>query len=459
MESIDQKYLTSIESIKSGIQNSDLLSAYLDTEEEEDYAKLKEYFEPKINELHEQVANENPLQLVAFERELFDEGFEGLYLPRIMGYSVLRGEVNERVKYIRPQNHFRDILVAICNSANFENLRNRIGQTVQVGFGLSSDIWISNLKGLFTNKKILAFLDSQRLAKYRDEKSRLTGLVKFRKQFESLNYQTTSFPDNATDLKLMAPSIKSFLIHRATKGFDNSNLTGPIAGLIENDLFVGSNEYVELMLIVGLFYDLDASSKSSLTKALDVLREDNEFPQKFFAQYNGLLEEGIGLTPAMDKRFSEIISRTKSDALTDFYEVMDVVHTKGYIHEDSIEVVRGFYDNHEGLSVYNECLRKQIMNSFEGFLSNLPEESYTEYYEINKTFIQYMDIFSNQEFNQKVKQISLKYIKKLKKRYTDKRGKDYQDIKKFVKSTFTDLGFMTEKQIVELFKTKRKPKA
>jgi len=52
----------------------------------------------------------------------------------------------------------------------------------------------------------------------------------------------------------------------------------------------------------------------------------------------------------------------------------------------------------------------------------------------------------------------LGYIKKLLKVYIDKRGRDYQDIKKFVKTTFLDLGLMTEKQLVELFKTKRKKK-
>lgn len=82
--------------------------------------------------------------------------------------------------------------------------------------------------------------------------------------------------------------------------------------------------------------------------------------------------------------------------------------------------------------------------------------NYHDYFEINKTFVAYMSIFSNQEFNQSVKEISFNYVKKLRKVYTDKRGKDYQDIKKFVKSTFLDLGFLKEKQIVEFFKTKRK---
>jgi hypothetical protein len=42
--------------------------------------------------------------------------------------------------------------------------------------------------------------------------------------------------------------------------------------------------------------------------------------------------------------------------------------------------------------------------------------------------------------------------------YTDKRGKDYQDIKKFVRAAFLDLGFMSDKELIELFKTKRKKK-
>jgi hypothetical protein len=459
MNTVDQKYLTSIESIKSGIQNSDLLATYLDTEEEEDYLALKNYFEPQISELHEKVAAENPLQLVNFERKLFNEGFEGLYLPRILGYSVLRGEINERIKYIRPQDHFKDIIVTICNSLNFDQLKNRIGQTMQVGFGLSSDIWISNLKGLFSNKKIVAFLDSQRLPKYRDAKNRLTGLVKFRKQFESLNYHTTDFAENITELKLKAPSMKSFLIYRSVKEFDNSQLIEPIKKLVSDPNLMHAPEFVELLTVAGLYYDLDAEGKEQYQSSLNKLREEEGFGEKFFGFYNNLLEDKNGLTAEMDKRMSSNVSRTQSDELSAYFNVLDAIHSKGYIHEEAIEAVRGFYDSHEGLSVYNECLRNHLKNYFETFLGNIDEESYQEYFEINKTFTTYMDIFSNQEFNQDIKAMSLKYVKRLKKRYTDKRGKDYQDIKKFVKTTFIDLGFMKEKEIVELFKTRRKPKA
>ena len=106
----------------------------------------------------------------------------------------------------------------------------------------------------------------------------------------------------------------------------------------------------------------------------------------------------------------------------------------------------------------NKCLRAGLLNYFTQVMENLPPESYQDYFEINKTFVQYINIFGNQKFNQAVKDLSLRYVKKLLKRFTDKRGRDYQDIKKFVKATFLDLGFMKEKELVELFKTKRKKK-
>ena len=68
-----------------------------------------------------------------------------------------------------------------------------------------------------------------------------------------------------------------------------------------------------------------------------------------------------------------------------------------------------------------------------------------------------MNIFSNEKFNQEVKGISMQYVKTLLRTYTEKRSKDYQDVKKFVSSTFMDMGFLNDKEIKDLFKTKRKP--
>ena len=67
-----------------------------------------------------------------------------------------------------------------------------------------------------------------------------------------------------------------------------------------------------------------------------------------------------------------------------------------------------------------------------------------------------MRIFDNQQFNQAMERISMDYVNKLLKRYSDKRSRDYQDIKKFVSVNFQEFGFLKEKEVVELFKTRRK---
>ena len=92
MYELDAKYLEQLENIATEIQASEELANYLEEEEEEFYLRLKEMFEPKIALAYDEVASKDPLQLIAFEKVILDTVFEGLYLPRILGYSVQRGE-------------------------------------------------------------------------------------------------------------------------------------------------------------------------------------------------------------------------------------------------------------------------------------------------------------------------------------------------------------------------------
>lgn len=166
-------------------------------------------FEPHILELYNLVADKSPLQLIALETELLDSGFEGLFLPRILGYSVLRGEIDSNYKYKRPQDHFKQILLTICESANFDMIKMRIGQTVQVGFSLSSDIWLTNLLDQLTNKKVKTFLNLQKVDKLRDLNHRVQLYKNYKKQFANQNFMTADFPKNVVDLKVFGSSLMS----------------------------------------------------------------------------------------------------------------------------------------------------------------------------------------------------------------------------------------------------------
>lgn len=75
-----------------------------------------------------------------------------------------------------------------------------------------------------------------------------------------------------------------------------------------------------------------------------------------------------------------------------------------------------------------------------------------------KVFHNYMNVFSNSLFNQETKSMCMDYVRKLLAHYKDKRSKEYQEIKKSVSSYFVELEFLTEKEVIDLFKIKRKKK-
>jgi len=460
MIELDKKYKTALDNVKSSIQLSEELKNYLDEEGTEEYKELVSKFENSIHEIYEQVAADNPLQLLSLEKYLLDEQFEGLYLPKVLGYSVLRGRVNENVKYYRPQEHFAEVLEFIINSSNFEQIKQRVGQSIQVGFALSSDIWITNTIDKVTNKRVKSFLSSQKMHRYLDPKIRNSALVKYRKQFQSLNFQTAVFPSDLHEFQLEAESIKDFLIYRAKSDYDNSNILPAINELLSNAKLRESIDMYEICIILGLYYNLDEKGAKLLGEDSTKVREKlDQSGVHFMSFLNAHSDKVNGISQDAERNLASYIDRGVSDILTNYFSVLDKVNSLGYVHEDALAAVREYYYKNEGLSIENEAIRKSILSKLRQFLQNLQPDDYNEYFEINKTFTAYMDIFSNQKFNQDLKDLCLKYVKRCLKQFTDKRGKEYQDIKKFIKASFVDYGFMTEKEVNEIFKTRRKPRS
>lgn len=456
MEALATNYKNHLDQLKLAIQDSELLQQYLEDETDVLYKQMVEAFEPHIMELYVLVAEKHPLQLVSMEEALLDSGFEGLFLPKILGYSVLRGEIDTTYKYKRPQDHFKNILTAICESANFDFIKMRIGQTTQIGFALSSDIWLTNLMENLTNKKVKSFLNTQKVDKLRDVQHRKQAYENYKKQFVNQNYLTTEFPSNISELKILGSSLINFLEYRANWKFNNDSILPHLDRLISNESFYSDPDFLEILMITGMFYDVNNDTKKRISDIFDMLRTKEEgFANKFFQHLLTLYRSDVEITPDADKRMSKAINKKIKDGVSDYYNLMDVVHTKGYVHEDTILAVKEYYDQHKGLSIENECLRDSIFGYCESFLNNLDTDSYHEYYEINKVFVSYIHTFYNQKFNQNIKDLSLKYINRLLEVYTDKKGRNYQEIKRFVTTTFLDLGFKNEKELAEMFKTKK----
>ena len=460
MYEISPEYLAKLEQTAADIQESEVLQQYLEEEEEEYYNQLKDLFEPGINLVYQEVASHHPLQLIHLERILLDPAFEGLFLPRILGFSVLRGTVDSNYKYLRPQHHFQDILLAICNSANFDILKKRIGQTIQIGFALSSDIWVTNLINGIDNRRVRNYLQGLKSDRLRVADERRRAYARYNRQFRSENFLAVVFPDTAAELTIEYPSLERFLLYRTNTQEDNSSLTPPLDAFVANEALIGTPEHMKVAMLSGAFFELPDDSQDVLTDAVEALRsklpEADEKVLEFLLYLHA--SDRAQLTPQADLNLAMLFDRTTKDQLSEYFNIIEKIHTEGYTNESTQEAIRSNYLNYEGLSNFNEGIRRTIYQYFHTFVSNLEVGDYAEFFEITKLFAIYMGLFGNQQFNQDLKELSMGYVRKLLKTYTDKRGKDYQDIKKFVSATFLDFEFLTEKEIVNLFKTRRKRK-
>jgi len=459
MKELDQSYIDRLDQIKQEIQSSELLSKFLEEEEEEMFKEFQLKFEPSLDNLHMEVAQNHPLQLEAFEERLLDDGFEGLYLPRILGYSVMRGLINSEYKYVRPQAHFKNILMKICNSANFENIKTRTGQTIQVGFALSSNIWITNLLASLNNKRVGAYLESLRSPKFRDIRDRRTAYTRYKKQFSNYNYLSANIPDNSSDLSIYSKGLQNFFVYRSQNSDNNSSLVEPLKKFVSNPALKGNKAHDELVLIIMMYLSDDAELNKLTASHFSEFRKNPDNQQQLFHILNKIqTDPDMNYGAKEDLTLSSVIDLTIDDEVSRYFTLMKDIHSKGYVHDEVSEQIKTYYDQHLGLSTENKCLRNVIRNYIANFISNLNETEYTAMFDLQKTMVTYMNIFSNEQFNQDVKATCMSYVKRLIKHYPDKRGRDYQDIKKFVSTSFVDMGFLSEKEVVELFKTRRKKK-
>lgn len=456
MKPLEKKYQQALDKIKKEIQSSEILKSYLEEENEEQYKALQDTYEPSLLALYYEVALDEPLQIISLEKAMLDSDLEGLFIPKILGYCVLRGEVSNQCKYVRQQDHLREIVETMAHSPNFELIRKRCGQTLQIGFALSSDIWITNLCDKIDNKRIRQFLQAQKLDKYRDEEERKTGYKKYKLQFKNDLFHTAEFPTNVNELKVQFNSLNSFLTVRIERKLDNESLRSYLLDFAKNTSFYNEPEFIPIFGMFINFFTHTAEASKELADIFNSLRKSNpEFNQRYFHFVNETLNSDMDLNAECDHQVYTLMDKTIKDDISAYYKLIEVVHTKGYIHEDSIETIKAFYSQHEGLSIVNECVRKVIYNYFKKLLNNLDVEDYLSFFDLTKIYQAYQNVFSNEHFTQDVKHLSMKYVHKLMEVFTDKRGKDYQDIKRFVATSFVEFGFLKDKEVVEMFKTRR----
>ncbi|PHI21880.1 hypothetical protein CEQ90_00920 [Lewinellaceae bacterium SD302] len=462
MYDLAEDYAARLEGIAVAIQDAEVLQQYLDEEEDVYYNALKEGYEPYMEELQNEIAANHPLQLIAFEKALLDERFEGLFLPRVLGYAVLRGEVNDYYKYVRQQEHFGEMLKFIAGNSNFDQLRNRIGQSIQVGFALSSDIWVTSLIESVGSKQVRQFLLGQKRPEHRVVQGRQRAYNRFKRQFKGRNFQFAEFPQTANELTFKFNPLKDFLLYRVSEeGLDNSSLVQPLHEFITNEALAGTPQLMQIATIYAAYFELSEEQKKALMEMMTRERKENpgatEVVLALMLELKASRKFAFG--PAEELKLGEVMDRSIKNDLSAYFDLTDKLHKDGFVNPSVHEALATEVLNHPGLSDYNENLRQSVYGYFQRFKDGIGTDDYSEWFDLAvKQFPVYMKLFGNEAFNQQLRQLSIKYAKDLIKAYPDKRGKYYREIKKWTVAHFVAWNFMTEKQLKEFFKTPRKKK-
>ena len=457
-QALKPDYDQRLQAIEAAIQESDELATYLDSEEAEDYAALKEAYEPHIAELYEGVAAADPLQLEALELKLLDAGFEGLYMPKVLGFATLRPLVNDRGQYYRPQQHLREVLLAIAGSSAFPELERRIGQGLTVAFALSTHVWVTNLIDEIPNKIPRNFFRDHNDTSLRTPEQRLAVRARYARQFRDENYASTTFPADAVELSSTARELETFLRMRfGNPELDNSALVEPVRQLLADEQVGTTPQSERIVALIAMYMELPSDMENALRTRLRTLAGDEAFAERAFGFLAELHhDDAIDVGPEVDRRMSLRVGTSGDTKLSSYFNLATTIHDEGIDALETQDAIRLFQREQEQTSEVNECVRQTLLRYIRERIAELDVETYTDFFEVTKLFAVYFDIFRNEAFKQEVRGLSVGFVKQLMKRYTDKRGRDYQDIKKFVKTTFLDLGFMTERELTNFFKTKRK---
>jgi hypothetical protein len=459
MLEVSDKYIEQLETIAQEMLESDIFGLFSEELEEEQYRQICETYEPRFAVLHRQIADNDPLQLVAFEEMLLNPILEGLFTPKLLGFAAIRGMVNNQCKYQRPQNHFKKIIIAICESPNFDYLRKRVGQSIQIGFALSSDIWITDLVNQFPNKKVRQFVAAQKLDRFREVGDRKAGYDKFTEQLSNENYLTADFPEDLGQLAGQFPEVKRFLLHRIKRNLPAENVSSAIEALLANKSFESTTEISELVSIYLNFFDHSPEKLKELGDRFNQWRKQPGFDKQYFTLLTDLVEkEGLTPYPERDDQIKLLLDPAIQDDIITLYQTLSELHTYGVVHTDGMDAIRRFYDQHEGASVSNHYLRALVAGQFTQFIDNVETSDYHEYMELFRIILSYSRMFDNAAFDQQIKDASMAYLKRLLVAYPERRSKEYLEIRRFVGSAFREIKFLSEKEI-ELFFKKPKPVA
>ena len=140
-------------------------------------------------------------------------------------------------------------------------------------------------------------------------------------------------------------------------------------GFVNNKKLGRGPEHLEILLMIGLFFDLKEADAKALAGRLDEYKDGGE--EAIFDMFVKIQGSKKPVFEEDYNRFATIIEKTKLEALNKFVKTTVQVNQLGYINPEAIEVAKFYYEGNRGTSIQNACFRNFIFAKFKKFMSSL----------------------------------------------------------------------------------------
>ena len=124
---------------------------------------------------------------------------------------------------------------------------------------------------------------------------------------------------------------------------DNTSLLPHIKQLLEAKDLYGQKEYVEVILLIGLYYDLPTNLQAIYKNTLNEVRKTQpNFDDVFFTILEEMQESNHVISAENQKRFSDLVDKSKKDELSKYIKTLDIINADGYMKGFPFKI--GFYE-------------------------------------------------------------------------------------------------------------------
>lgn len=453
--SIKATYSKRLDAVKKFLSDSAEYQAYLESEEREEYKAVADKVEPYLQSLYNEIAEKNPMEIIEFEEILTDEALEGIFVDKLMYFTILRASVDENYRFERSQERLEELILFAAQSSSFEAMQRSLLLPVRLAFSLSSGIWGNKVIGKIKNKSAREFFQRQFGEATRDDHARAVQYRSLKKRFKEIKYQSASVPTDNINWKTEFADFRNFLVDRIGAGHDNTTVKASLYEFLENDAFKGTDEQIELLCIFIHFIELDDEDFDKVETVLNELRKGEGFDESYFGILLKVMKMDMPIDLDRIGIINDLLDTDHKDSLLGFYELLTNFSVKDFMDEEIVESVEIFSGRHRELSPIMTCFKHLLIRIIDAEVVKHLNDDYTQLFQSMHIYDGLAEAFLEKSYRQDIKEILVEYMKSLM-FYFEKGSTEYKAIKAMVMDAPVKNNFVTTKEVRALYRAQLK---